>query len=255
MTPNEKVLIIGGRSSNFPPDLLNHHRLVFWLGHKGLKKPKFPERVGAVICTRFVSHKLYNRVRDMAEKAGAKFLEGLYGTGELRIELQKFLPGLEEVTLQPTQATPPTITAQAPLILTPEPEKEEKMEEVKQKVERGVLARFIEANADFSAKPSVETKRLYELAVERDINTTPSAVTSGFYLKKRKARLIPAKTTAKRGDSTKLLEEFISMSELAAVAFRELVEENKALSAEIAQLRQELGALGDVKKLLKKIKF
>jgi hypothetical protein len=249
LSPHGQILVVGGKPGNFKPEFRNSPRLIFWhfLDHRHLGKCEIPCRVEIVVFSRFLSHRLKEKIQEMARKAGVKFLRLCQNNGEINRILRELLVAIPAEAPSPALASTSTLApAPTPALAVPAPttevitpaldageRKEEKMEERK-KAGPGVVASFIKENADFSVSSSGtrnEIQRLYELALAKGLPTTLSSITSAFYKERRKMSLSPvsAVSAPKRGDSVKLLEDFLGTTELAAVALKEILEENRAL--------------------------
>jgi hypothetical protein len=89
LSANGKVLIIGGRDTNFPDWVLNHSQVVIWFNTKPakIKKDSVPASIEVVILTRFVSHKLVGRIKKSVP-AGVRLIPIPKGTGEIRVILE-----------------------------------------------------------------------------------------------------------------------------------------------------------------------
>ncbi|PIR88674.1 MAG: hypothetical protein COU09_01120 [Candidatus Harrisonbacteria bacterium CG10_big_fil_rev_8_21_14_0_10_44_23] len=91
-----RILIAGGRSGNFPDSLRADARLEFWdsTDASQTKKPKaIPIDVGCVLLTRFIDHKLSDRLKADAEKHDIP-LVGPLPNGQITDLLQRALFGL-----------------------------------------------------------------------------------------------------------------------------------------------------------------
>lgn len=92
-----KILILGGRTTNFPAHLREDTRLVFWDStDPDTRRPKpVPEHVGLALMTRFNHHTLTERVRMNCDKLGIALL-GPLSTGQITGILKEAITELEE---------------------------------------------------------------------------------------------------------------------------------------------------------------
>lgn len=87
-----KVLVVGGRSTNFPGRFYQNPRFVFWGSTQPcvLRRRKIPAGVTHVIITRFVSHKLILHLRKIMPP-GVRFVNRVDGT----CAISQFLEAVE----------------------------------------------------------------------------------------------------------------------------------------------------------------
>lgn len=152
--PDDKILIVGGRSTNFPDRLRAHPQLIFWDSTDPVtaRQLKIPVGVRVIITTRFVDHALIARIQSLAESAGVERYPGTLGTGEIKTLLGRALGISEDVG-------------------------------------RGELKDFVIRHARFDTDMgTTEIKRLYELAQKQGIPTTQDSVGQAFYRLRREWR-------------------------------------------------------------------
>ena len=89
----DKVLVVGGRASNFPQSFLRDERVEIWMSAEKSRwrdKP-LPPAVGEVIFTSFISHGITDRLFGEATERGILCHRQLLGTGEVRRLVRRFL--------------------------------------------------------------------------------------------------------------------------------------------------------------------
>ena len=91
ISANGKVLILGGRSSNFPEWVKNHPRVVIWFNTDpaAWRKDSIPERVEVIIHTRFIAHKMIERVKKNLPE-GVRLISTSINTGKIKNALAAF---------------------------------------------------------------------------------------------------------------------------------------------------------------------
>lgn len=63
ISPDGKVLIVGGRDSNYPKWVRRHPRIVIWYNtDPSTMRRTIPQAVEAILLTRFVKHKQVRRI-------------------------------------------------------------------------------------------------------------------------------------------------------------------------------------------------
>jgi len=236
LSPNGQILVVGGNPKNFKEELRIDSRLIFWnfTDHRQLGDKKIPQRTEAIFLCNCVRGSLLRRIERMAEEKAVSFVQPCKDSEEIY--------GLLEQCLSQQQTVPTVI----------EKEKmEEKIPEKKKPV-MGAVTKFIRENADFSTKtPKDEIKRLYEAALSQGIQTTLNSVNHMFYREKKKVNLSSLKPET--GGSIKVLEDFLNMTGLIAVAVSDIIEENKKLTAQVGKLQQETRTLKRLKKILSNV--
>lgn len=118
--PNSKVLIIGGKTTNFPESLRDNPRLVFWDSidpHTRVHK-KIPEGVRIILTTRFISHKLVWRVRKLLPE-GVIFVTKPQGTGMIRKLFEEERIGSESEKTKTRKTAPKTAKRKSSLSKMP----------------------------------------------------------------------------------------------------------------------------------------
>jgi hypothetical protein len=85
------VLILGGRSSNFPEWVRKHSRVVIWFNTDpaAWRKDTIPERVEVIIHTRFIAHKMSERVKKNLPE-GVRYISASVNTGNIKNVLAAF---------------------------------------------------------------------------------------------------------------------------------------------------------------------
>ncbi len=79
-----KVLVVGGRSTNFPSRFRENPRFIFWDSTQPntLRRAKIPAHVTHVITARFIPHKLTFHLRKIMP-LGVRLVNSIEGTGRI----------------------------------------------------------------------------------------------------------------------------------------------------------------------------
>jgi len=209
-----KVLIVGGRDSNFSPEIRNDKRLVFWdsTDPETFRRNQIPVRVKVVILTRFITHRIYTNLKENIP-LGVHFLDcSKFGTGLIRKAIQSLQRIMDSerrvravlevvpaaiaaaVSFHDTVAVDNPIDIEPPRAAEPAyvPERSEKMaendeasgskneSEIKPSImkrSRGFLRKFVSENANFSVVPvAYEIDRLFNYAASLGMKTTRNSV-------------------------------------------------------------------------------
>lgn len=177
----DRILIVGGRTTNFPESLRRLDQLIFWnsTDPETERKSKIPEGVKLIIITRFVSHTLLTRIRGLASE-GVRILHH-QSTGRIK-EVLRSLGISKENAMTKRRHREEEEHAE---------EIRPRMTEKKAKRERGWLEKFVRQHADFSAESGIrEIERLYTKIImefeDGDI-TTERSVGSCFYRLRKEA--------------------------------------------------------------------
>ncbi len=197
-----KLLIIGGRATNFTENLREHPRFIFWdsVDPDTRHKTKIPSDVVVIIFARFIKHKIYRRIKKIVP-SDVLVLQFPLQTGQIREvlgQLTDVLPNARKeakIVDKPAVETrpEPAIATVAPpageaetirMAVEPEPQATEApATELKLvKLARGVLAKFVDANANFQTPDAFqEIRRLFTLAQEQGFKTTERSLGNAFY--------------------------------------------------------------------------
>jgi len=254
---NSKILIIGARSTNFPGEFRDDHRIIFWdsTDPSTRNKTKIPEDVRVIIFTRFVSHSSIQKIKKITP-SNVRLMNYVQGTGEIKAMLRTIDTGGEG-----------------------NPRVEEKSGETQK---RGQVREFLLTNADFKARNAVaEIRRLFRKAMGVGLKTTERSVEQAFYALRKKARerqneatgaedsIVPATsieppplveipqpeigprrepspTTSNLDQSIEILKAFVGQLQLASLALEELLADYDRLKnteSEVHHLREMLASL------------
>lgn len=167
LKPTDKILIVGGRVSNFPQEIRFHPQLIFWHSTDPdiLRKEKIPEAVRLILFTRFVAHKLSNRIRSITPE-GVKIVSHVQTTGVIKNILKSLgiLAEVEEAQEEVEERTKRFV------------------ETFKARLEPAVLDKFVSANANFDAeKVQEEIRRLFGQAESAGLPATEQSIRECFY--------------------------------------------------------------------------
>lgn len=144
-----KILIVGGRSTNFDKEFRDQDRLIFWDGADRLTPSriiKIPEGVGFILITRFISHSLLARIKKIKPDDVA-LLDCATGTGVIKEIVDP------KVKYQLKDLPRPVLPARV-------------------RVPRGNVLRFLEENIKYIEAPVVEAGRLLAMCKEANIQTS-----------------------------------------------------------------------------------
>lgn len=279
LTPSGKILIVGSKPSNFSgwlkgkPEIAS--RLKFWesLSTNGKKSERknMPKFVEMIIFTRFISHAEKTNIEKQAHNAGVNFFRSVHGTGEIKTLVEEMLFVGKMAVEKSVQPVYERIYAPVQIKQEREEEKggivEEKTTNESIVVEPPTVEQkkwkkpapvqdFVFENANFSAKsPKIEIGRLLSLAQEKGVGTTERSVGAVFFkLRKLSRETDPTTISAPvkiRRDSFKVIEEFLSLSEMVKFAIQEIAEENRRLKGEISQLTSEIKVISEENRRLK----
>jgi hypothetical protein len=204
LVPHGRVLVVGGRPSNFDDYWLNHPRIVFWNSDSAeVRRCDFPANVRVVVTTRFLGHTPFNNIKREALKRRVPVF-GPMNTGQLREKLEEWLPREEKLIM-----TEPTAPAPAPTFKS--------------------IAAWVREMME--ADPSIKPRRLHELRPD----VKHSSIDSAFFAAKRKARPAPMKPaptpakTVKGHPLDQLLDEAILNLQLIRDELSKLTAENQQL--------------------------
>jgi hypothetical protein len=171
---DSKLLIVGGKPSNFPDEIRRNPRLIFWdsIDPETVRRQKIPAGVTAIVCTRFVDHAIVERINAIVPK-GVKVIKGVRGTGQIRRAIATVLPDDEKENPDMDDANEngePVGAHVMPL----------------RKPLRGELVTFMRRQADLGvSKPSAEIDRLAELARHLGLQTTRVSISNSFFRLRR----------------------------------------------------------------------
>lgn len=258
--PGEKVLVVSGRYKDFEswfeknPQIRD--RVIFCSDDDS--KNAIPENIKGILFGKFVSHTNAERLNALARKKGVHFTKFFPNSGQLKsflemsVLIDKEIAGEEvaEVLIEQEQAI----------------QTKEEPEVARTKTRRGMVRDFVLANADFSARPKTEANRLFKLAAEQGLHTTPDTLENTFYILRRMERETqpqleqPAevatdhapkkKRVGKQEDGAAIIakylesvKSFLKDSEIAAVAIAELVEKVQMMEVDRAGLLKEIDIL------------
>ncbi len=79
-----KVLVVGGRSTNFPRQFYQNSRFIFWESTQPstLRRKRIPMGVTHVVISRFISHKVILHLKKIMP-TGVRFVNAIDGTGRI----------------------------------------------------------------------------------------------------------------------------------------------------------------------------
>lgn len=203
-----RIVVVGGRTTNFPDYMRDDPRLVFFDSTDPRTQTReLPSNARAVVMTQFVGHNVYWRFAEQAKARGIVFVPGTRTTGELRRMLEDVVkapradkPKEPDVDLSaivvPQAAAPSTIVTEP--IVTPEPPAAETTSEqrvaeappsaesgttMKRKVQlqRGALIGFIREHGQLGVSRQVEAQRLLPLLQARGMNTTCDSIAQALW--------------------------------------------------------------------------
>lgn len=213
-----RVIIVGGRTTNFSDEMRRDPRIEFWDSTDPKAHARdLPSNARALFFTRFINHEWAGRLRKQAKKRGIYCGVGVHDTGELRVELQRVVDHVQPkpvvVEDHPVfvaaaklvaalEVPPPVVAAPAPVEPAPseepmpEPEvTEEVMPEprfdwrpvVKQRKGKGVMD-FVTAHANLQAESRThEGERVLALMKAAGVTSTLKSVMEHIRIASRKA--------------------------------------------------------------------
>lgn len=90
-----QLLVVGGKDSNFTVEQRGHDRVVYWDStDPSIERRVLPRAAQAVVFTRFIGHKLQQRIKNAAVRQRAFVYPLTMNTGQIR-ELIELLPARE----------------------------------------------------------------------------------------------------------------------------------------------------------------
>lgn len=165
---HKKVLIAGVMNDNVTEEMRRHDQLVFWRGEEALNSVP-PAATALVATTRFIQHRVSERLKAYCQRENIVFVSQPLGTGQIKTLLAPFLT---ETKKEEARSEPPRIEARN--VTGPS--------EVRQGFPRGQLTVFVEKHADTTVVPGTpEVKRLLALAHEQGYDVSESSMNAAFY--------------------------------------------------------------------------
>lgn len=194
-----KVLILGGRSSNFPNWVKSHPRVVIWFNTNPStwKKDTIPAGVELIILTRFVDHKLKDRV-SKNKPASVRMITTPISTGKIKSVLETLgvlkTPAVKDAEkekdaaqemLQETRMEEHESADQDDSDGNAQGQHELQPTDVNKRkrimVARGALRRFLLEHANLSAaSPRDEAKRLVPIAQSHGLTSSYESIATGI---------------------------------------------------------------------------
>ena len=231
-----KILIVGGRSTNFDKEFRDQDRLIFWDGADRLTPSriiKIPEGVGFILITRFISHSLLARIKKI-KPDDVVLLDCAAGTGVIK------------------EIVDPKVKYQLKDLPRPVPP-------ARVRVSRGNVLRFLEENIKYIEVPVVEAGRLLAMCKEANIQTSLAYVKQLVWKLHRKLRdkgigttLAPSETipavpplpspVGSLG-SKKILSDWKDMFGVMGLEVDQVLAEFVAIVARVAALEAEISRL------------
>lgn len=206
------ILVVGGRSMNFSPQLRQHPRITFWdstdpQASGGHRIP--PDNTRVIMCTRFVRHGLFAYVQRFATKRHLLMLPGLNSTGEIKdvIEMALDLQTPDAPPATPSAPTPPTYQRHdLPLADTDAdtddtPDADEETARAGNYVGGGKgpspVRVFLTGKLDFTATPQAEFTRLLPIVKAAGFTQTDAALKQMIYIMRREHAGLPSQVRSK----------------------------------------------------------
>ncbi|MST04082.1 MAG: hypothetical protein EXS49_00740 [Candidatus Pacebacteria bacterium] len=209
-----RILILGGKGSNFPDDIRGNSQFLFWdsTDPRTKTKDKVPAGVKVVISTKFVGHALLARVRSVLPN-GVRFLNFTQGTGKINKLLREVVKRHHgEIVSQVTSIKVPQS----------ESDNHSPSENIAIHNNGSLVAKedsalsltprdFVRAKADFSCRLKVlEVDRLFALSKKQGHKFSRSSIASAFYsLHRKQNEAKEAVVTATKSCPPPLLEKNI----------------------------------------------
>jgi hypothetical protein len=144
------ILVVGGRTSNFPNEYREHPRLVFWDSTENHRIDQVPANTKAIVFTKFVDHSLSGGLYNYARQKGIIFTPPDKGTHRVKDTLDQLLGE------NPVEAHKKVIAA------------------------KGSIKALIEKHCDFSKGTAEEARRLLAIAQSEGIPTTIGSLNQGI---------------------------------------------------------------------------
>jgi hypothetical protein len=210
------ILVVGTRTTNIADEWRQHPRVVCWDSTNATTaRNDVPTNTRAIIYTRWVSHQLTDRLIKTARD--------------------------RKLTLFPMSTTHQINDKIAEVLGV-------KVEKKGERPARGQLQTFILEHADFSRTPSTEAERLFALAREHGLATTPNSVEVALRRIRRTQRRTdaPPSVTLARPTGTAhvvaVLDDAIAGLQLVRETIEKLEVENRELNARLEAMKKVLTA-------------
>lgn len=252
-----KVLIVGGRGANFSKYFREHPRLMFWdsTDPQTSRRTRIPAGVRIVIFTRFIGHKISNRIKSLMPE-DIILVRDTMGTGEIKDLLVSANIVVEEESAPlPVSDSKAPVSAAAPNEIPTEAS-------AKTAAATGEsLSYFMSHNANTDADVRTECRRLLEIVSARGLSFKFANIRAAFYQLRRRRELrraaattgaaieIPAAQPQSQSqidvakESTAILREFINWALKAAIASEKVLKEYdrlKQVEVEYERLKKRL---------------
>lgn len=182
------ILVIGGRSTNFPPELRNRPQFVFWDSTESNLRADVPHNCRGILFTRFIPHAVYNRVMKTARERRLTVFPVL-NTGEIKRMLEQIAPTETAIAAGNNGHPETAVAADTAKLLT--------KDETLHKPRRGELQRFIEAHV--TEKPvsiAATARQLLTMAEQAGLKTTVDSLAQGIRMHLRTPAVNPRKSAA-----------------------------------------------------------
>lgn len=289
LSAHGEILIVGGRASNFDQEYREHEQLIFWYSRdpQTARKQYIPKNIEVIFFTQWIDHSLSTRIKKIAKGKLIQCSWHITELGKIKAFIKNLLresaerrererlpePKAEVPTLQKPKVSVGHISAPH---VTSDSKKdseltitgggvmtqttEEAKKEEKKKVGKGVLKKFVGDNADIAAIGyTQEIARLFSLAQEAGINTTPDSISARFSeLKRARTGKQPYVAVPKNGrvlrNSAKTLEKFKKYLQSLQDQGAKLVQHVESLEAKNQELEKEAADARELKRKLRAMK-
>lgn len=207
------IVVIGGRTTNFPQEYREHPQLVFWDSTEQYRPNDLPANTKAIVFTRFVDHALSTPLYKIARERGIVFTPPEHGTGKVKETIDHFL-GVSPVV-------------QAKKVIAA----------------KGQIKTLVEEHCDFTKATSDEARRLFDIARSQNIPTSVESIAQAIGNIRRQKGLTgtPAVMRAKLSQTQQAvntLNDAIAGLEILRDFVRDTEAENVNLKAQLAEIRE-----------------
>lgn len=248
-----RIVVVGGRPSNFSPKHLTDPRVVFWHSTDPRTKRvrELPANARAVLFTQFVDHATDHAIRRQAHARGVYTPPGILTTGDVRDQLTQMLshpiqkPAPEP---EPLPVIPPPSVQQPQPVVTPTDVPAEIPEPMHtaalRKPKAGEVRDFIMKHGNPNAIPLPEGKRLLALLNSMGISSTEDSIRQGMRMYFAKPVPQPREdappSTRKEASKATPMPDRITTMLASANAGLELLRETLAeIEGEVKRLQQQ----------------
>jgi len=218
------VLIVGGRTTNFPASFREHPRIVIWESTENPERYEIPENTRVIIPLRFIGHAVFKRLQDYVRQKQALLWPGLANTGELKALLSLALditPDEDTKEVLATDVSSPVTTAIATAADDAQPDTDEPEPTMPTPPkEKGAVLAFVKQHADPKASTTTEARRLMVLAKRQGLQTTESSLMNAIYRARQQtivtAHPVTSRTPATTGTLSHVAEALKIIDDVAA---------------------------------------